>query len=598
MKRIYLINSLKDFLSSASAKPSDCVVINLNNQKMDGLSIDNKFSVVTLKENDNKTTFDREYINFIASLAKKSHRLYWWASALSEKNSFLSKLFSRLYTIICLGDTLKNISIKNIVIICSDSVLKKQIVYNFKNSYDVKLPLLFHLQFYLQKTMFILIGILKRCVKALIEYKHVWFARKHLRAKINDIYKHNNYVVLRTWADHRSYKTGSYNDPYFKRLLNYLVHQNESVLIFTGCIGNYEQNILRFENDPDNLIIPTNFYLCMSDVVRSLLGTIFRRPSVSKNISFRGKGIFYLIADELLRDIATSSFFSALIEYYSCQRLAENISIKKFIHTFENYTWEKMSNLGLKSHNWNITTVGFQHAFISRNSFKYFPGVAEKAIAPLPNKIVTMGKRTREIMENFGNYPEGLFSTGCALRQEYLFKLPTLPRNVDGGIFIPLTITVEDTVKVLNFIFEAGLGGFPDKIYLRFHPTIQVKKVLKRINFSLPSNFIISENPPVHKELERCSVVLYTFTTVCLEALKMSRPVIYLDVNYPLELDPLFEYSGLKTTCRKPAELKEKIETFRRMDDSIFTKEFNKANNYLNDYFGQVSDQALSVFIQ
>jgi len=150
----------------------------------------------------------------------------------------------------------------------------------------------------------------------------------------------------------------------------------------------------------------------------------------------------------------------------------------------------------------------------------------------------------------------------------------------------------------LKFIFEAGLGQLPDKIYLRFHPAIQIEKALKRINFSLPNNFIISDNPPVHKELERCSVVLYTFTTVCLEALKMGRPVIYLDVNYPLELDPLFEYSGLKSTCRNPAELKGKIETFRRMDESIFTKELNKANNYLNEYFGQVNDQALNVFTQ
>jgi len=598
MKSIFLIGNIKNFLSSALAKFPDCVVINLSDEKMDGLTINNKFSVAALKENCDKASFDREYVNFIASLAKNSHQLYWWASSLSEKNSFISKLFSRLYTLVCLDDTLKNINNKNVVVICSDSVLKKQIVYNYKNSYDVKLPLFSHLQYYLQKLMLMLIGILKRCLKALIEYEHVWFTRKHLRTKRANIYKHKNYVVLRTWADHRNYKTGLYNDPYFKRLLNYLIHQNESVLIFAGCIGSYKQNIQRFEKDLDNPIIPTNFYLRMNDIVRSLLATIFRRPSVSKNISFRGKNIFYLIADELLRDITTTSFFNALIEYYSCQRLAENVSIKKFIHTFENYTWEKMSILGLKSQNQDIATIGFQHAFISRNSFKYFPGVAEQSIAPFPNKIVTMGKRTQEIMKNFGNYPEEIFSTGCALRQEYLFKLPALPRNVGGGIFIPLTITIEDTVKVLKFIFEAGLGQLPDKIYLRFHPAIQIEKALKRINFSLPNNFIISDNPPVHKELERCSVVLYTFTTVCLEALKMGRPVIYLDVNYPLELDPLFEYSGLKSTCRNPAELKGKIETFRRMDESIFTKELNKANNYLNEYFGQVNDQALNVFTQ
>ncbi len=135
-------------------------------------------------------------------------------------------------------------------------------------------------------------------------------------------------------------------------------------------------------------------------------------------------------------------------------------------------------------------------------------------------------------------------------------------------------------------------------VFLRLHPATPLKIVLRRLGFDMPSNFIISENPPILCEIERCSVVLYTSTTVCLEALKMGRPVLYLDVNYPLEVDPLFECAHLKQVCQDPPELIPMIEGLMRMDDERFTKEFSRAQDYLSEYFYPVNEKNYAIFAE
>jgi len=420
-----LLNNIHDFQYSFS---TDYVVVNLDSAIENGHGVEKDF-LVPLKEQDNKIAFEKEFVDLIASLCQEADQFYWWASSLSEKNIFISKLFSRMHTLACLESTLSDIRSKNIVILCSDQVLREQIARNYKDTFKVEYSVLKRLQYYRYRWLSYGLGFLKRCAKALIEYDRLWFVRRHLHKKKSGIDSLKAHTVLRTAVDHRNYKAGTYTDSYFKRLLEVLPQHNQMVLIFAAIAGNYKQSILRFKRDKDNLIIPTNLYLHLSDIFKALLETFFHRPGVRREVSMRGVNIFYLVSDELLRDIATSSFFNCLIKYYSCLRLAHSISIKKFIYTFENYAWEKMSILGLRRQDRSINIVGFQHAFISRNSFKYFPGVQDKQSAPFPDKIVTMGKRTQEIMKHFGNYPEKIFSLGCALRQEYLFKLNTLSRE-------------------------------------------------------------------------------------------------------------------------------------------------------------------------
>ena len=594
MKSIFLIKNTTKLNKRINLE--DCVLLNLDDSSK-SINLGSKEMVpVCLWQDFDKAGLEKKYLDLIASLGYRAKSIYWWASTISEKNSFISKLFSRLYKLVCLDETIKRIDNSNIAIVCADTVLMKQIVTNYRGDFAMHCLDFFFVGSYIDEFLLVLKGILKQAHKAFTEYINLLYARKVLGTKKSIISKQSDYIVLRTWADYRNYKSGSYKDPYFKSLLDFIYQSNRNVLTFAGIVSDYKGIIKRFK-DTDTLIIPLNFYLKGIDLLSCLFCTYFSRPLIRKNIFLDNYNITHLIHDELLQDIATHSFFNALLQYYFCFRLTESVSIERFIYTFENSAWEKMTILGLRHKNPKIKIIGFQHAFISKNSFKYFPGKGEERISPLPDRIVTMGKRTENMMRQFGSYPQDIFATGCALRQEYLFGLPALPRRCDGDIFVPLTITIEDTVKALRFLYQAQLGTKPEKVYLRFHPATPQEIILRRIGFDLPSNFIISDGPPMETEMKRCCVVLYTWTTVCLEALKMGRPTIFLDVNYPLEVDPLFECSSLKDTCRRPSDLIGKIEKIKKLDGEIFSEELKKAKVYLDEYFIAVNDKNLSVFI-
>lgn len=591
-KRLFFAKNKEQLLNNRSVNMSDCAVINADDFTEYSAGPDH---AIPLGADIDKALFEKKYIDLIASLGKEKNNLYWWASALSEKNSFISKLFIRLFMLVSLDGIIKKITASTIAIISSDRALIKQLKFNYRK--DFAISSFYKNRGYVCDLNHVFRASLSQLKNALLEYRNLLFVRKELHARKAEIKKKEKYTVLRTFMDHRSYKTGVYSDSYFKNLVSFLPARGKNVLIFAGILSDFKNTLAQVKQDENNLIVPVNFYLKGFDICRCLFLTCFKRPSIKRRVFFYGNDITHLISAELLRDMLPTNFFTSLIQHYCCLRLVESVSVERFIYTFENYAWEKMSISGLRRISSSIKIIGFQHAFISKNSFKYFPGAGESEISPLPDKIVTIGKQTQKIMNRLGNYPDGIFSAGCALRQEYLFRVEPLARSVNRAIFVPLTITVEDTVKVFCFLFESGLGQSPEKIYLRFHPATPVKAVLKELHFSLPDNFIISENPSIYAEMERCSVVLYTWTTVCLEALKMGRPVIYLDVNYPLEMDPLFECNHLRDACREPGDLIEKINKIRNLNDEKFKEESNKAREYLSEYFMPVSEENLSAFI-
>ncbi|MFH1846065.1 MAG: hypothetical protein ABH869_00720 [Candidatus Omnitrophota bacterium] len=538
----------------------------------------------------------KKYLDLIASLGSRRRNFYWWATALSEKNSFTSKFFIRTYQLFCLDRAIDGIK-SDVYIVSSDPVLKTQIISNYSKKWTIKYSFFFPVLYRLNNFTSFWKGLAKQVLRACAEYRKIWICRALLKEKKKVIKESDKYTVLRGWVDSRNYKSGKYEDAYFKKLPGFLRALGKNVLIFAGGLSEYEKIIKKFKKDKGNLIIPFNFYLKGIDILKNLVAVYCKRPVIRKDIFLENCNISEIIKAELLTDIEFGSFFNAGLQFFACKRLASSVLIESFIYTFENYSWEKMSILGIRETSPGAKIIGFQHAFISKNNFKYLTGRGEESICPLPDRIVTMGKRTLDIMKNYGNYPEGIFVSGCALRQEYLFGMERLCRNTGKDVFVPLTITIQDTVKVFRFLYDAGMAEYPGNIYFRFHPATRVKEILEKLSFSLPANFVVSDKVLIKEEMERCSVVLYTWTTVCLEALKMGRPVIYLDVNYPLEVDPLFECGYLKDVCRNSEELIEKIKRMQGMDESVFSLEAQKAREYIDEYFLPVNNETMRAFL-
>ena len=100
----------------------------------------------------------------------------------------------------------------------------------------------------------------------------------------------------------------------------------------------------------------------------------------------------------------------------------------------------------------------------------------------------------------------------------------------------------------------------------------------------------------MYEELSTTDIVLYTWTTIAVEALKLGLPIIYLDILNPMYVDPLFECSYLKRTVSKPYELLQNIDALYNMSDLEFYKEQELAQSYLKEYFYPVTEKNLKPF--
>lgn len=562
-----------------------CRVVEISAQLLDNVGITGA----------KKESLDREYLDLVAGLARQDGSKFWWANALSEKNELLSKFYARLMTLYAFGRWLERNPQGDCIVVCDEGLCGPvrdllaqgrrvsgggcqigRLIRFLRNicRYLVKLQLLFWKEFYRMNQ-----------------------SRRFL--KIDDRIRSLHSVrVVKSWIDHRCYRSGSFQDAYFPNLLPYLREHKVPYVILADIIQDFRKRLKDIVTDCNNLIVPIEYFFSPVDLIKAVLAQWLYRPQLRKKVMFGALDVTELVRSELDECFFSARFFSNLLYYFKIRGLARNVDMHSFIYTFENYAWEKMCLLALKESGRHIKTIGFQHAFIAKNSFRYMLGADEIGAVPSPDRILTMGNVTKRILVSYGRWPQERLLTGCALRQSKTMDAPEniCPKSRD--ILVAFSMTREDSIKILEFIFAAGLDQYPQTVYLRFHPQTPVEEVLKSVSFKLPSNFVISTAASLNEDIKRAGVVLYTFTTVGLEALLNGLPVIYLDVNKPMDLDPLFECTYLKERAGDPRQLRAMIDGFHDLPEPVYAQALAKARVYLKDYFQPVQDDALALFAQ
>lgn len=542
---------------------------------------------------------EKEYINTIASLGFSFNSMEWWAKGISEKNEHVSYHYRNLCLFYSLVKTLKNYADTQmrIFIICNSEILEQLIVYCKKNQLDIvslEKPIVILLQ-KLYKRFYAILKIRMYLLATLFKKMCITFILKaRIRKEINN---NDNYYVIRTWLDNRFLAgAGNYHDAYFGRLPEYAVEHGHKVLIIAGIVNSYLKVIRNIKSTKDILIIPEEYFLKYGDLFRSFFSPHYPKLRISKNILFNYLDVKAICENEMIKDFYTVNYIKNIFRYLIAKRFAQTITFKTYIQTFENYAWEKMSICGIKEVKPTAKIYGFQHTYVTRNSFKYFPGKMEKDILPLPDRIITMGKVTKDIIGKYGCYNPNILSIGCALRQEYVCKLKPFKRRRFNKVVVPLTMVSSESVLIMECLYDSGLPKTEIQVVVRCHPSANIESFKKKIDFEIPSNFIISNEKSLKEELSDTDMVLYTWSTVAVEALKMGLPVIYLDILSPMYVDPLFECNGLKKSVRKVEGLITAIESFHNMDDDVFYKEQELSQRYLEDFFYPVNNKNLRPF--
>ena len=543
----------------------------------------------------------QSYIDLIGQIGIGLNSIYWWASFTASKNRFMSKLLPNLLDYYTICNKIRENPSKDILLISPPrSIIHTIRQYCIQNSIEV-MSLDSPITDYILRIKDVIIHfqeiinfILKNGVKIIM-------AKKLFRNCLPEDCNKKRFYVLRTWVYGSSISSDNkYSDSFFGRLPEFLITRGKKVIVLAGVVNNYKNVIKRLSKcKEDYLIIPQEYFLKFSDILKIVLKVHFNRINLKDSIKFYEYDVTEIIQNELDKNYRETAYIrTELLQRYIIKNMLKQCSIHTFTTTYENNPWEKICILSLREYSPSTKIIGYQHAVISRASANMYISKDELPFIPMPDKVITTGDITRGILERYSSYPWDRIKSSCALRHEYIYKLKKKDVTKNRKILVALE-GVYECYKLVNFVFNALSNSKEFQVIIRTHPARPFGKIRRDLcfNIDLHENFSVSNRKSLKDDLAEIDVLIYWGSTVSMEALMMGIPVIHVSLDDIVTVDPLFDCHHLKWTVENIESLMDVISTIYNLSGQDYLFQYNKAKLYVERYFKKVTDNRLSEFI-
>lgn len=553
-----------------------------------------------------------DYVNSIGILSKYNgkNRL-WWATHISSKNRILSPMTAALTQIVSVLRTLDKCE-KNsydlviidaswpIIIFIKDFLEKKSI------SVKVCCKIWSRLYSMLSEWTKLLVSLIRVSASSFINIikAHFSYGKISILCKSKPIYLIKSFVFINSFGDNDLYE-----DPFFGDIDTYLHNNiNEDIQIVTISQG-FEERYKCYRKMSDlngKKLIPIESFLRLRDVfigVTNILSYwITTSIKVQKNIVFYNTDISVFLS-EFVKSTGKDILFGDYLYWYAARRLVKNYKINTCLLTYEGNHWEKLFTMGLKSLPHNIEIIGYHHSVIPQAAAGVFVSKWENDLIPQPDRIVTTGSITADLLKAKSCFPEDKIYTGCALRYKYLYndyKQDTI--KISNQIDTVL-VALEGIMRASKLFFYTidQAAKFPEIMFLiRAHPVLPIDVMLKNLGKeceSFPNNIVISNHKQVSEDIKRCDAILYWGTAVAVEALLIGKPLINFNQGDALSFDPLFDYNESKWTINNDTIIMDVINEINRIDKKNLVKKLNFGRSYAKKYFAKEDSKLLKYFL-
>jgi len=606
MKNVFLVynmNTLKKVLNSIGALGNNDLKYFCYNKdfKAENLLKKNGYKgVFTVKKEENK--FIKEYVDMIGRMSMDCNGRMWWATNMSSKNRFTSKLSVLLNEFLITVDVIQREKCNRLIIynpsLGMEDSLKKAVK-------DIKIDVVVNLEDYFNKGI---IKSLRFCFRVLsLFYSAAAIILKsfYVRMMLGTNFKNirNPLYVVKTFIYNSSFdKNGNYKDTFFGVLPEYLKNKGEKILIYANILGDYLLCIQKIKKCHSYIVIPIEYFLSFRDILSGLFRILFHRFKIKKDALFFGFDVSRISDNELDRTFNDIPYFQFL-HYYSTKNLTKTLKIKTFLMTYENNPWEKMCIIAIRKYSKETNILGYQHAAFPKASLNMFISKVEQDMSPLPDKVFTTGETPKKILERYSFYKSDFIESVCGLRFEKFSDKDIIERKKTGDILVALEGTLCEAVDMANYV----LGQLKDdnrySIILRPHPSLSMKSFMKRVNYNLYAikNVKLSNGYSIKDDIESADMIVYFGSTVAFIALAMGKPAIHVSLkyNHVLNYDTLFEcaYFKREALVAQKDSLGSIIDSIYRMEDKDYYSEQKMARAYVKDYFYPVDGGLLEKFL-
>ncbi|MCP4213036.1 MAG: hypothetical protein GY765_00180 [bacterium] len=456
----------------------------------------------------------------------------------------------------------------------------------------------------------------------------------------NELDKTSAYTVIRTWFDERSLSLLKENkDVYFGKLPDYLLgnvpttttrysadsspeipifpvdgeskpraHPKRSVrklLYFGELVDGFEQILPELDRQSQSRttapIILGRSLVSGADYIKAVLF----RNALGKNVLITVLGeerpiildtdVSHVMQNYFQHHLSNPHILTNYLSYLAAYKLVKVLKIDTLYMPFENYAWEKLTWFAASQFP-GTKVVSFQHAQVAKNATKFFVGKKESERINWPDRIVTPGKVTRDFLVE-KNYPPAKTVAGCALRHDYVIPAEKIGRKKNKRILGQLW-SFGKSLRLVEFIYAAGLHQSPHdyEVSLNCHPCHPLSKLAP--HFSFINDGLFKEPAGGFVESFKTNdIVIYHGTTSCLDALANGVPVINVEFDDFITVDPLFGFDQFRWTVTAPEQLPAVISEIYALSDEEFYRRQHAGFEFVKEYFSPVNSENLEKFL-
>jgi len=608
---IALINNfaqLKIFLS----KSRKCIdekyyYLDLSNNSLLFSEILNQYGYNKLTENMNihnsRDDFLKKYIELIDKISFNNNTRIWWGSELASKNRFTSHLPEILFQFIQSIHAIKKNDYDTLIIITTEQIVTKSLMNFLKHSNKKVFPNWFsilHKPFFLNylknlfqfdKTFFHLY-LYKQAF--ILGKRSVWSRLKLKPTPNKKMFNSQKCYLIKSHVYEKSFdSSNNYKDQFFGKLPEFL-SKKSNLIYFVHIFGNFNNVLKKIRNNTTHQLIPFEYYAHLRDILFAIIQISFGRVKMH-DIKFYGLDVTDIVRAEFKRSGIQLYHW---IMYESTRNFLKHFKFDTIYITYENIAWENMFIMSLKNYSHKTKIIGYQHSVVPQSMAAMFIGKREKKIKPLPDKLLTVGLETREILRDYGNYPRSMVDTGCALRYEYLEQIELKKIQRTNYILLALDGLTEASGMV-NYVLKYVEKLKDYNFIIRTHPALPWEKIKNKINKDIDQipNVSLSKHASLIDELNQVEICIYWGSTIALEALFMGIPIIHYNNQTILSYDPLFRCKHLKWIVTEDDSLRRVIESINLVPEEEYLYQVEQAHNYIRSYFYPVTDQNMSKFL-
>lgn len=392
---------------------------------------------------------------------------------------------------------------------------------------------------------------------------------------------------------------GRYRDAFFGDLVEEAARRGYTPLVWGAPTGRAR----RAAADGPAVCVPLDYYLDWPSLLR-----VFRRALALRSRGFPLRGertlggldLTDLLQDELDENLSSSRFFSDLWYGACAEALLRRVSPSALYYPFENLARERAVLPAFRARAPGARLIGYQHASLTYNHLNLLLGRGEAELLPLPDRIVTTGTATRDILRDWGRFPESLLRAGCALRQPPAGTSEDRRPDPDRfRLLVAAATSAEELAGILRRLEDAYGGASPSwlEIVLRPHPLFPLSAGLA---LSGPVRFSYEDGSTgsLSERIREADAVAYVSSTAGIEAVANGVPAVCLDQGHGFGIDPMAAVSDFKWTVKNGAELRAAVEAVRELPAEEYRRRRERAKAWAESYLAAPSPAGLEAFFR